>query len=75
MLHKVIDWIGYKLHLKKYTMDDVACDLAGIIIAVCMASLAERILADAYGELPWYGRLWWRLTDTLFQARIIFIGY
>ena len=78
MIHKIIDWLGYKLHIKKYTMNNLTQDLIGIVIGVCISTLALKTIAEIEAEiklLPWYIRLWFWLGDKAGMIRIKVIGY
>jgi len=76
MLHRIVDWLGYKLHIKKYTTDTLLQDLIGIVIAISVTTILLKTIAEMkLPPLPWYKRLWYWLKFKACMARATIIGY
>jgi len=76
MLHKIIDWLAYKLHIKKREEFDALQTMIDLLPTIYGAAMLLGIAsALKLPALPWYDRLWYWIKWQVRRARSTLIGY
>jgi len=79
MIHRIVDWFLYILHLKKRPIGKLAIesliDILPIVIAAGIIVGAVKSLKLDLPIKPWYKRYWFRIKHTIRHYRMVIVGY